>query len=455
MIKIQNLSSVFFSLYDSRYLLILFSFFLPISNSISSILIGLLFLCFFFSKNKVKKIKLLLKNKIPVSIILFFLFIVISGIWFKKNIDFLDLNSSFIYELNKNWTLLLCPLLFLFNFDEKTKKYAQNGFIAGLILNVLLSILIYINEKFIFLAKRGHYVNEYYLHGFLDHSDLSIFFCFGVFLIIERILKKEGAWAYLLLLLICLLFFLFNSYGRTGILCFLILLPLFLIFNKKYKFHVFLITLIFSFLIILVSISFSNSLSSRFSSTITEISDLVYGVSLEKKIDREATHMANQDTLQRPKKHWKKRIMLEKNQIGEKTWLNDIRNKENKYKTSVGKRVLLWKNYIKISKKNKILGQGLGSVSYLKKEENMIIERPHNNYLFVMTEFGIIGLLIFINIFIVLIKDYFTTKNNNILKILFPMIFLLSMCINDYFFIYNTLAFFGLFSYLLYSPKAN
>jgi len=70
-----------------------------------------------------------------------------------------------------------------------------------------------------------------------------------------------------------------------------------------------------------------------------------------------------------------------------------------------------------------------------------------------MTEFGIVGLLLLVNIFITMVGEYFKSKQQNILQIIFPFIILLSLFTNDYLFIYNILAFFGLFSYLLYAEK--
>jgi O-antigen ligase len=181
--------------------------------------------------------------------------------------------------------------------------------------------------------------------------------------------------------------------------------------------------------------------------------ELVYDTSLEDKINRNAKYMADQDSLNRSVKYWEQRIKSEKNEKGDSIWVNHIINSKNENKTSIGKRVLLWKIYIKKIRENIILGKGLGSIDWLQKESTNILDKPHNNYLFILTEFGIIGLLLFLNIFISMIKEFFITTQRNILKIIFPIIFLLSMCINDYFFIYNTLAFFGLFSYLLYSNK--
>ena len=435
---------------SQNYLLILFAFFLPISPSISSMIIGIFSFKFIFSNKKKHVLNNVKKNKVAFSIILFFAFIFISSFWFKGNNDILDLNSNFIYELNKIWVLLLCPLLFLLDFNLPTKKYVKSAFIAGLITNVLLSILIYIYPNFIFISKTGHYINEHYLHGFLDHSDLSIFFCFGIFLLLENSIQQKKIY---IILIITLLIFLFNSYGRTGIICFIILLPFFLSLKYNLNLNFFLKRIIPISIATVIIFSFSKSLSDRATNTINEINDLLYGVSLKEKVSRNANYMSKQDELGRTIDYWEKRIQNEKNENGDLIWLNNIKKNKNETKTSLGKRLALWNTYLKKIKENKFLGKGLGSVSYLTKKNIGISEKPHNYYLFVMTEFGIVGLLLLLNIFMTMIEEYFRSKEKNILKIIFPIIILLSLFTNDYLFIYNTLAFFGLFSYLLYSEQ--
>jgi len=437
-----------------NYLLILFALFLPISPSASSLIIGLLFLKFIFSPKKKNKFNNIKKNKVTFSIILFFSFIAVSSFWFKGNKEILDLNSSFIYELNKIWILLLCPLLFLLEFDLQTKKYVKYAFITGLIINVFLSIIIYLYPYFMFLSKTGHYINDYYLHGFLDHSDLSIFFCFGTFLLLEELIKQKKIHFFLISALILFVIFLFNSYGRTGIICFIILLPFFLILKHSLNLRFFLTRLMPIVIIFILFFSFSKSLSNRASSTIHEIHDLLYGVSLKEKINRHANYMSTEkDTSGRSVDYWKKRIETDKNENGDLIWLSDIKKMKNENETSLGKRLMLWNAYIQQIKENKILGKGLGSISNLKKTHIRISENPHNYYLFVMTEFGIVGLLLLVNIFITMVGEYFKSKQQNILQIIFPFIILLSLFTNDYLFIYNILAFFGLFSYLLYTEK--
>ncbi|MGY8989495.1 MAG: hypothetical protein ACKVJA_04490, partial [Flavobacteriales bacterium] len=63
---------------------------------------------------------------------------------------------------------------------------------------------------------------------------------------------------------------------------------------------------------------------------------------------------------------------------------------------------------------------------------------PHNNYLYVWFELGILGLIIFLSIFYFQIKELIK-KAEDIFIILFPIMFLIIMFTDSYLFSQNTL----------------
>ena len=97
----------------------------------------------------------------------------------------------------------------------------------------------------------------------------------------------------------------------------------------------------------------------------------------------------------------------------------------------------------------KWFGAGAGGVK--KIANDLDIKHPHNSYIYIIIEFGIIGFLLFINIFYSLFKNYVFEKKHNTLKLIFPILFLLCMIINDYLIIYNTACFLCLFIFLFYT----
>ena len=63
---------------------------------------------------------------------------------------------------------------------------------------------------------------------------------------------------------------------------------------------------------------------------------------------------------------------------------------------------------------------------------------PHNNYLYVWFELGILGLIVFLSIFYFQIKELIK-KADGIFLILFPIMFLIIMFTDSYLFSQNTL----------------
>jgi len=92
--------------------------------------------------------------------------------------------------------------------------------------------------------------------------------------------------------------------------------------------------------------------------------------------------------------------------------------------TSIGARVVFAKNTIELIKKHPILGYGTGSFAYVYKQHIANKYKdwratptadPHNQYLYVMTENGAIGLVIFLAFIFISIKQGLTTDNFGII----------------------------------------
>ena len=109
-------------------------------------------------------------------------------------------------------------------------------------------------------------------------------------------------------------------------------------------------------------------------------------------------------------------------------------------------RNILLKETIILIKKNPILGYGTGSFTdefgSVNEETQKVVSNqhktPHNNYLYVWFELGILGLIIFLSIFYFQIKELIK-KADGIFIILFPIMFLIIMFTDSYLFSQNTL----------------
>ena len=73
--------------------------------------------------------------------------------------------------------------------------------------------------------------------------------------------------------------------------------------------------------------------------------------------------------------------------------------------------------------------------------------------MFIGIETGIVGLLLLLLIFYHHIYNAINSRQFNFLKFIFPLFFLFIMLFDNYFLNHNTLAFFCLFSFLLFSQK--
>ena len=73
--------------------------------------------------------------------------------------------------------------------------------------------------------------------------------------------------------------------------------------------------------------------------------------------------------------------------------------------TSMGSRIIAWKNAIELIKEHPLLGVGTGGyepafvdhVKDQKGQENFLHHDPHNQFLKILAELGIVGLVIFLS----------------------------------------------------------
>ncbi len=126
------------------------------------------------------------------------------------------------------------------------------------------------------------------------------------------------------------------------------------------------------------------------------------------------------------------------------------------YEGKLDPRFLIWKSGLKIAKENLLFGVGIGDVrSELVQEykrigeENMAKERfnAHNQFLEVLLENGIIGLTLFISIFILMF--YIALSDKNHLFELFILMIFIFFQFETVLYRFAGVSFFSLFSFLL------
>ena len=419
----------------NSYLLLSLSFFITISIYITDVIVLLLFLSWLLSGNFKNKLIVIFQNPLTYAIICFFTYFLISYFW----------SDSSVWNTitKKQLLLLLLPILYTLRFDSKYIEKSKYAFIIGLVVNIILSIITLIFPENIFF-KKGHYDTSIFLHGFLDHFDYSIFLCFGIFLLLSFSNKKRrGKYWVLIMLFLCALL---NSYGRIGILSFCIFLPIIIILFKhdvaNYYLIIFLLFIYFSY-------SFFEPFTNRINQTINNVQLLYTDISFEDKVENDAVYMASKDSTT-SKDYFIKQIMKKEE------WIQAIKNKSPKYETSVGQRYLYAKNSLSLIRENPLFGHGAHQFEKIYSETfdtNNPVKHPHNNFIFILVELGLLGLGFALYIFYCLIKRFFTANRFQFLKLIFPLYFLWIMLFDNYFLNHNTLVFFCLFGFLIYEHE--
>ena len=426
------LNYIEFQKHLNNYLLLAFSFFITTSYfAITNFIVLLLVLSWITDFRFYKKIIFLKKQPFILIIILFLLYSLISIFWSG---NFL-LNGT----LKKQLALLFLPILLTTRFSVGIFQKAELGFVFGIFCNIVLSIITIFSPNNIFF-KTGHYDNALFAHGFIDHFEYSIFLCFGLFIIISFFLRYHNYRIQLICLFLIFLVALLNSYGRVGILSFFLFCPFFLYFKLKLKF----INIFLSFFTIIVcSYTFFSPFQNRVLQTIDEVSLLYNGMSLEKKILQDAIYL-NEKNSDYSTDYYINKIKADD------FWVKSIMNKTPRYDTSLGKRYLYTVNSLALISDYWLFGIGSGGFSKAYYNNYNKLERnPHNNYLLILVEQGIIGLFIFVSIFLFQIKLFFVGKKN-IYKFILPLLFLFIMFFDVYMLNQNTLYFFCLFTLILY-----
>lgn len=395
-------------------LVVLLGFSLSISVYVSDVFVLLIVFFWLASGNWAIKWKRFLSSKFSVSIFLFFCFYCLSLLWG-------DLNNDSVKWIQKQAILLLAPVLISSQLKPVYVKWAIFSLFFGVFINAVVAFGVFFG---VWEVDYHHYTNELVAIGFLDHFDHSLFLCFlSLFLMVFIFYKNKSLSFSLNIFLFCLFLFLcvslFLSHGRSGQYVFLFISVLFLVCYLKSSLRFFLIGLT----ILGVSLGLLFSTNNPFSLRLKQ-AQLEY---------QEFFLLLNS---------W------EENRVGPRS--------------AIGNRLTYLFNYGKIVKENPFFGVGAGESI---KEYNNIKDRvfpgiparpPHNNYLFILLEIGLVGLffwlLMFFCYFLDVKKNPFLFRDVNLIKLLLPFVFLL-MCFTDEYLVRHNPSLFFSFTTALFCLK--
>ena len=382
------------------WFVLLLAFSIPLSTSAVSVLAVLILAAWIIGGDYARKWAVITRN--PVSLaLLFYLSLFFLGLFWSRNI------GAGLEIIGKQWKLLLFPVLLSSIVYGHRRRYIVS-FVAGLTVAMLMTYLAW----FDILHYGG--VSPEHLTRRLFHVVYNPLLAFGFYLVCHEALwgKRSGGRRLILVLLAgCMAVDMFITEGRTGQAVFFVLLGLLLFqFFSRNKLK----AVLFVLLILPLTFAAGYRLSPTF----------------QNRVDA----------------------------VGQE--IREFRENPN---TSVGLRLLFWKNSWRIISEHPLFGVGTGDFRSSYSEVNaelspdmVATDNPHNQYVFILCQFGILGLFSLLSIFVTQIHQAVTIEDDwKRIRLAFPVFFLTIMLAESYLVVYETGFLFALFSAVLFSVPGN
>lgn len=386
---------------DKTYqiLLIILAFLMPLTVFGANSIVVIISFLWLFSGSYKFKLHQIFTNKLMIASISFFSLHLIGMLWTE------DVSWG-LHILHKMWYFLLFfPILYTIT-KSKYIKYYISSFLLAISLTEIASYLVWFE-----IVEPIKYATVYNPTPFMSHIQYNPILAFAIYLVLHEVFFNEklkkielGLYSFFA---ISMSFNMFITGGRAGHVMFFSMLAI-LIFQYFYSQKIKAIVIIF---IVTGGIFFSAYQSS------TIFNDRV-----------------NETIL-------------------------SIKNFESNKKTSLGERLVMAQNSWEIIIENPIIGVGTGdfpsayAVVNQKNTPNMpYSENPHNMFLLVLVQLGIVGLVSFLSIFYYQIKQSFLSKNKFIrdVGITLPLLFLIIMWTDTYLLGHYTSLLYIFFSSFLY-----
>ena len=376
-----------------RFSFLLLAFAIPFSVALTNILIVLFSFLWIIEGDFKNKYRIIISHKWLISIFVLIILYII-GLMYGQ------FHTDAKYVLKRAFLLLFFVPIVTSNFSKDIYNKSIHIFLLSNLLAALFAIAI--NFKII-----EPFFNNPAISAFLMYNYHNILLAFSSLLAFILFVRSKSRYAYIyLILILTYTMSVFTEAGRAGQLTFNLFFFIFSIYyikkNLKYSLS------IISFLFIVNYLSYSNS--PIFKYRVDHLSHIVQ---------------------------------------------NSGQKKNNKKKEK-DIRYFFTKNGIKLAIKKPFFGHGTGSfIEVFKQNTNASYnlndhKTPHNNYLYVLFELGIIGLITFFSIFYFQIRDLVNIGKKNFEVYLLPTFFLFLMFIDSYMFIF-TLTIFYIYMYKVLS----
>lgn len=378
-----------------NYFIVLYSFCLPISKAGTTFSAICLILLWFIESNFKVKISLIKSNKFMIVLGLFLLLSFLSIFWSS--------DTSFAVDyIRKYWHFLIIPIIYT-SLDRSYIKHVFSAFLLGMFISEIVSYGIF----FEFWTKEGVSPND--PSPFMDHTNYSIYLAFTVFILMHRILFEpliKWKIMYGVFMLFSMSNMLVNG-GRTGQVAFFVTLFIVAFLNIKNKLIAIFGSIIFVFIVFTSAYNTSPVFNDRINYAFHDIEKMI---------------------------------------------------KDKDFTNSFSVRVSLWIIGTEQFLDNFLIGTGIGDEAvdiqkYVKKYNFIYYDNfqdnyidYHNAYVQYSVQLGIFGLILFILLFLNLLKLKFKSIIYRNLNITFISLYLLLSTVGLSLHIMASMTLFALFS---------
>ena len=380
-----------------QFLFILLGVFIPTSIAITNLIIGFLALCWILERNFITKFNVIKSSKWMLAIFALIGLYLLGMFWGDQH-----LNAD--WQFQRLALLLIFPILMTMNLNQETIKRAVFAFLGTAFISALAAVAIN-NNIILPLSEYLSFIDPSWRNSaFITYNYHNVILALATTLSLYVLIEKKSKYTYLLLLFIAVYSIsIFTERGRAGQVIFNLSLVFYIIYyNRRNLLRLFtLLVLLFSFQFVIYSST--NVYKDRF--------DAVSNI-------------------------------IQNNGVRRVGNIQDIRY------------ILVRESLNRIIKKP-ILGYGTGSFGTIFYEEvnsGHIFDRhttPHNQYLYVWFELGIVGLVLLLLIFYHQLKEMLR-KKDGIHRLLLPLSFMFLMLVDSYLFIF-ILTICYMFLYTIYS----
>lgn len=357
-------------------LLVILSLSIPLSVAVSNITLILLMVTILFEGDFKNKLRKIYTSKWMISIITLILLYYLYWFIFGTYRDTL-------WIIKRVSILWLLPVFYSTKFSYKITQKA----IFIFLISMFISSVIAISENYGFInLNRGNWTWS----AFLKYTDHNVFLALSIIIVIYAYFKMNLSSSIKNILVFFLPFYLYSIFsesGKTGQIALVLLIAVYIYQELRKNIKKLLLSLMLLFISVYAIYNSSENLQKRF-----------------------------------------------------KKEINMVLNKDS------SNRLLLLQHTIEIIKEKPLFGYGAGSFSdkfrMINEDTEKIVrynhKTPHNNYLYIWMELGILGLTALVLIFYFQIREFRTLHYGSIM-VLFPIMYLLIMLTDSYFLSFNTL----------------